>query len=45
MTVVWEIGEKEPVGTTNKRGEFEPRLGKNKGPVFNQKVTKVYVPR
>lgn len=45
LTVRWEVGPREPVGATNKKGEFEPRLGKNKGPLFKQSVTKVFEPR
>lgn len=44
MNIVWEVGPREPVGTKNKKGDFEPRLGKNKGPVFKQAVVKVYKP-
>lgn len=45
MAVSWEIGEREPVGMTNKKGIFEPRLGKNKGPVFKQVIVKVLSPK
>lgn len=41
MNVRWEIGPRNPVGTEGKRG-FEPRLGKNQGPVIQQTVVKVY---
>ena len=44
MNVVWQIGPRVPVGTQTKRG-FEPRTGKNGGPVFTQAVVKVMVPR
>lgn len=50
--VRWEIGPRIPVGNTVVRGKgenavevFEPRLGKKKGPVFNQTIVKVLVPR
>jgi hypothetical protein len=52
MSVAWEIGERKPVGNTvtvgkgeNARQVFEPRLGKNKGPVFSQTVVKILRPR
>lgn len=48
MRIGWEIGEKVPVGNTSvkKNGEkqFDPRLGKNQGPVFSQRVVKIYIP-
>jgi len=46
MRVRWEKGSREPVGNTNsKTGKFEPRLGKNKGPIIKQLVVKIIEPR
>lgn len=45
MNVSWEKGPREMVGVKNKKGEFEPRLGKNKGPIVKQTVVKVFSPK
>lgn len=46
MNVSWEVGQREPVGSIDpKSKKFTPRLGKNKGPVFSQKIVKVYSPK
>lgn len=48
MKVRWEIGKRIPVGNTtvkkNGEKEFNPRVGKNQGPVFSQTVVKVIAP-
>jgi hypothetical protein len=44
MTVTWIVGPRVPVGNTDAKGKFTPRLGKNQGPVFTQQVTKVVAP-
>lgn len=41
MRVSWIIEDRVPVGNVGKNGVFGPRLGKNGGPVFTQKVEKV----
>lgn len=51
MKVRWEVGPRIPVGNNVTRGKganaqiiFEPRSGKNQGPVFSQTVVKVIAP-
>jgi hypothetical protein len=45
MNVRWEVGERESiVQPGGKGGAMIPRLGKNQGPVFKQRVVKVYEP-
>lgn len=41
LKVSWEVDARKPIGTTNKKGDFESRTGKNKGPVFQQNVVKI----
>lgn len=46
MKVRWEVGPREMIGNKNpKTGLLDPRLGKNKGPVYKQLVVKVMEPK
>jgi hypothetical protein len=45
LKVSWEVGERKPIGSTDKKGAFVARTGKNKGPVFQQTVVKVLSPK
>lgn len=45
MGTSWIIHPREPVGNTDNKGRFTPRLGKNQGPVFTQKVEKILAPK